>query len=150
DHRDPAVPLTGLDAPALRITLETDRPGESGTPTAAHKAEMAIGGPADSSGRRLYATIHSGGTPPRARVVDAIELVGQALSSAPLAYISQVVTQVEPADAGMILLSAAAPPAPGVKNPPPPEPSDRRIRRTMGRWADVDASGKELMLADAD
>lgn len=158
DDRSPEAPLTGLDAPALTITIETDRPsgapaaagGKSATETA--RTELALGGPSDSTGRRLFAAIKSGSDPRRLVAVDAFQL-SETLSADPIAYISPSVTNVEPADVGAVQMSAnppAPPAAPGAKAPPLPGPTDRKFRRSLAKWADIQPDGKELLLADAD
>lgn len=150
DDRSPTAPLTGLDAPALKITLETDKPGAAaGSPTQTARVELSVGGPSDSTGKHLFAKIRDGNGPERIVAVDALQL-SQTLSADPVAYISPTVTQVDPADAGMVILSAAPPPAAGAKGPPTPSPTDRRLKRHLGNWSDVMADGKESMLAEAD
>jgi hypothetical protein len=148
DDRSPESPVTGLEAPALSIAVEADRPGEAGERTAARRWEMALGGPSDSTGRALFARLRTGDGPGRIVAVDAVPL--RDLSADPVSYISPAVSAVEPADVGALRLAAHPPPPPDAKSPPPASPSDRHLRRDLARWGDVQPDGTLLLLADAD
>ncbi len=132
DFLDTAPPnnaTTGMNPASASITLESDAGGGAG----AKRRTIDLGGPADASGKRLYARID--GT--RTVVLDASALAG--VSMAPGAYIAGTASTLTGPDVGTIVMGGAGKGA----------VSRRLVRETDG-WTEVLPSGRGSLLPEAD
>lgn len=143
DTRRPDPALTRLDAPTARIRIETDVRTAAPDPAAAPQLstriqEIAVGGPADSTGKNLFAAL---GTDSDRRIV-AIDATGLAavLVTDPAAYMSPNAVATVAADVGSIALAPISESA----------GQGRTFKRSMGSWAELLPDGREAQLATGD
>lgn len=133
---------TGLERPVASLTIEVDRrtlPKDSAEPVITTESfAMTIGGPADASNARLFASVND----ERTVLLESRTL--QPLSTDAAQYVWPHPTRAAPADVGRIELSSIGVP------PLPPGPSDRTLRRGPNRWVQILADNSELALVDKD
>ncbi|MBY0312269.1 MAG: DUF4340 domain-containing protein [Phycisphaerales bacterium] len=133
---------TGLERPVARLTIEVDRrtlPKDSPEPVITTESfAMTIGGPADASNARLFASIND----ERTVLLDSRSL--QPLSTDAAQYVWPHPTRSAPADIGRIEITSIGVP------PLPPGPSDRTLRRGSIRWVQILPDNTELALVDKD
>lgn len=134
--------LTRLETPSARIRLETDVREATEDPTApprvwTHTQELALGGPADSSGKNLYALVRDGDQT-RTVAVDAAGLAA-ALVIAPEAYVAPAAVATVAAEIGQVKLT-----------PTNGSAGARTFKRSLNSWAEVLGDGREAQLAEGD
>lgn len=131
---------TGLNPASATITLESDAApaggggggGGAGSAGRTGRRTVELGGPADSSGKHLYARIDGA----RTVVLDAAGLAGIAMS--PAAYIASTATPLAAPDIGSVVMTNAD----GAVG--------RRLVREADGWTEVLPSGRGSLLAEAD
>jgi hypothetical protein len=145
DSRQPDRAMTGLDAPVAVVTTETDA-GPANPAGGTTTFQLSVGGPADTTGKSLFASLTTGEGPPRTFVIDAAGL-SAALASDPIAYIAAPATHLGPADVGGIAFSSE--PNPGAAPSSAPTLPRRSLKRSLSNWVEVLPNGSESMLAEA-
>ncbi|MBX3359032.1 MAG: hypothetical protein KF745_11480 [Phycisphaeraceae bacterium] len=145
DSRQPDGSMTGLDAPVAVVTTETDA-GPTSPAGGTTTFQLSVGGPADTTGKSLFASLTTGDGPPRTFVIDAAGL-SAALSSDPIAYIAAPATHLSPADVGGIAFTGE--PDPAAPTAPAAAPARRSLKRSLSNWVEVLPNGSESMLAEA-
>lgn len=133
---------TGLERPIAQLTIEVDRrtlpPGATEPVISTDSFSITIGGPADASNSRLFASIND----ERTVLLDAHTL--QPLSTDAVIYVWPYPTRVAASDVGRVDLASAGVP------PLPPGPSDRTLRRGPSRWVQIQPDNTEITLVDKD
>jgi hypothetical protein len=139
---------TGLERPAARVTIEADRrtlpPGAAEPTTSTDALDLAIGGPADAPGRRMFCSIND----ERLVLLDASNLGD--VPTDPTRYLWPAPLRVPPADVGGVTLDRLTPEG-AVANDVAPA---KAYRRSSGRWAELrrdapaGSAGAEAPLGD--
>jgi hypothetical protein len=118
---------TGIASPRMIITTEKDVRSldASGTVrTEVKRRDLFVGGPADGSGTRLYASSDASGTP--LFLIDSSSIT--AVSTAARTYLDLTASSASPADVGLITLKAGK--------------QETGYRRINGKWHKLLPGGK--------
>lgn len=140
---DESIPdsATGLDSPDARIIIESDlastEEGANNPRINTTTREVAIGGPADASGRNLFAAMDQGRT---LVSIDAAALSKLRLD--PAKYIPPGATATAPADVGLVMLAMYA--RDGTS------PREKGWRRTADGWVELRPDGQQVLLRPND